>query len=84
MKTLINKLVAILLVVLSFALSLIVNAQHNLVVSLKESLRVEKEYNSILRSDMYLLEISNMSYQRYIEEERQKGNIYEIKTIEKN
>lgn len=83
LKDLAIRFVFVVLVLTSIALSVLFYASNNRIAELKSKLEIEKEYNTVLRSDMYLLEISNMSYQRYIEEERYKGNIYEIETIEK-
>lgn len=83
LKDIAIRFVFAVLVLTSIALSVLFYASNNEIAKLKSKLEVEKEYNTVLRSDMYLLEISNMSYQRYIEEERYKGNIYEIETIEK-
>ena len=84
LKDLAIRFVFVVLVLTSIALSFLFYASNNRVSELKAKLEVEKEYNTVLRSDMYLLEISNMSYQMYIDQERHKGNIYEIETIENN
>ena len=83
MRTLINRFVFAFIVITSVVFCMLFYTSNNEIAKLKSKLEIEKEYNTILRSDMYLLEISNMSYQMYIEQERHKGNIYEIKTVEK-
>ena len=84
LKDIAIRFIFVVLVLTSIALSVLFYASSNRVSELKAKLEIEKEYNTVLRSDMYLLEISNMSYQMYIEQERHKGNIYEIKTVENN
>ena len=84
MRTSINRLVFTFTVITSVVFCILFYISNNRISELKAKLEVEKEYNTVLRSDMYLLEISNMSYQIYIEQERHKGNIYEIKTVESN
>ena len=83
MRTLISRLVFAFAIITSVVFCMLFYTSNNRVSELKAKLEVEKEYNTVLRSDMYLLEISNMSYKMYIEQERHKGNIYEIKTVEK-
>ena len=84
MRALINRLVFTFAVITSVIFCILFYTSNNEIARLKSKLEIEKEYNTVLRSDMYLLEISNMSYQMYIERERHKGNIYEIKTVENN
>ena len=84
LKDIAIRFVSVVLVLTSMALSVLFYTSNNRISELKAKLEVEREYNTVLRSDMYLLEISNMSYQMYIEQERHKGNIYEIKTVENN